>query len=290
MESLSPTNRVAASTAHPAHQLIFPATITGVAKPYPLIQSRDAPTVDIDTDQDCTDPPDIGDCSVSQTPDSEGFYPDEVLPCGVYPARYRWIADAGALSSEGCGYRKNEMDEWVPWRQANYAVNVAHSVQDAKLDYPYVKPGTPVIMYYTRLSNMADYSGGIGWGYAFIHYMDPPGTQTCPPDNPQAAQGCCIITTSPTTRTLLCSTEEQCDAFEGGTITSEFLGFGINCPPPIPGDSGGGNICEGGPGGGIIPAGLPAAWVPPIGQQEFQKSVRLVTPWHKLAGEESTQL
>lgn len=266
--------QVVRSTAHPTPNLIFPAIITGVAKPFPQKNGRDAPTVDLDTDANCTDPGDVGNCGLVQTPDSEGFYPDEFLPCGVYPTRYRWVEDGGNHSSEGCGWRKDEQGQWVRWRQALYAVNISHTVEDSKLDYPYVKPGTPVMMFYARLSNLDDYNGGTGWGFAFIHKSDPPGTQLCP----TGAQvgGCCILTDSQGFEIKFCATEQECEDFNNPPNSTVFLGLGVSCP---------GNDPPCSAGGGSIPAGDPAAFVPPIGSAA--PAVRLVTPWHKIAGSDS---
>lgn len=275
-------NQIVRSTGHPPPQTVFPAYITGVAKAYPLMQGRDSPSVTIDAAAKCTDPVDLDNCSLAQTHDAEGFYPDEFLPCGVYPTRYRWRAVDSALTSEGCGLRQDDQGDWIKWRQALYAVNVSHSVQDSKLDYPYVKPGTAVIMYFARLSNMPGYSGGTGWGFAFVHHSDPPGTQTCPPGAGFEPQGCCIITLPGGGTVPFCADEASCDAFNDGINTAEFLGIGVNCPePPSPPIE-----CQGGAGGGVIPAGLPAAWVPPPAQPDL-KAVRVITPWHKLAGAES---
>jgi hypothetical protein len=214
----------------PLGELIFPAMITGVAKPQfttrPHASCRLA-----DTQPECGDTDPYMDCSAYDTPNASGYYPDSFLPCGVWPARYRWRAEFGSASSETCGFRKTGAapDEiWLPWRQAYYAINTAHVSQDRELDYPYIPPGTLVIMQFADLAALTGETGGPRFGFSFHHMSDPLGNIIpCPVPGPSLEEGCCQYG-SPIE--IICCSEDQCIVLGGWwQPTEDDCEVDVNC-------------------------------------------------------------
>lgn len=258
----------ARAVGHPPPMEPFAAVITGAAKVWKDHQQfdasgalRDAPNVPLAIPFPTTNPPttiDFDDCTTRGTPNADGFYVSELLPRGVWPCRYRWTAVRGSLHSEACGFRE-EMDtpgEWVPWRQAFYAVNVSHGtltagsasnkeqpwIEDPKLNYPYLRLGTIVIMAWGDISAIT--GGSPAFGFFFTHRLDFPRTVNCKPaggSNPLAV-GCCIQffvggCTDPTNfdcvAQIFCAHDaDDCSTQAGGQPTL-FLGDGVDCADVI---------------------------------------------------------
>lgn len=183
----------AASGGTPIPNGPFAAHITGIAKP--LHVERDSPNQVLITPYPaCTDPVGVFDCSTIAVPDVNGLFPPEFLPCGIWPMRYRWKAEWSNLTSELCGWLEDTTAGTAKlWRQAFYAINVSHWLQERQIDYRYVKPGMLVQMFFTDISAIT--GGNPKWGFAFSHMTDPVALTTCPIGGefePDLA-GCCHI-------------------------------------------------------------------------------------------------
>ena len=224
----------------PMEELIFPAMITGVAKPQ--FVARDYPNCRlVDPQPPCEDSPEYIDCSGADVPDANGFFPESFLPCGVWPVRYRWRAEIGGASSEVCGRRiVNEI--WKPWKQTHYAVNTAHVTQDPELNYPYLRPGTLVIMQFSDLTLLPLMAGGPRYGFSFHHMTDPLGTiAICPEPGTSTRMGCCYYyvwddNLGDWLPVWSCLPEDQCFVLhESDWTLSENCDPLTNCPVPGPG-------------------------------------------------------
>lgn len=213
----------------PIPTYVFPAIITGRAWPQNLLRPN-IPNVAIDPDLPCNEPDqpaDPDDCTYVQTPDPvEGLYPDEFLPCGVTPIRYRWVATHDPnLHSEACGFRLLDDGSYKLWRQAFYAVNVSHFYQDSAINFDPIVPGTNVHIAFGDISLIT--GGNPKYGFFFSVMTDPWGSKTCPrPGAPGSNEGCCILRSTVTgqvdfgycTTALDCSMQQD---FPGGYWTFE---------------------------------------------------------------------
>lgn len=212
--SLQTLRLIESVTGRPMPATVFPAIITGKALPqFPVAPYANQPLQDpLPT---CTDPPLSEDCSTYNAPDANGHFADELLPCGVWPVRYRWTAPAIGLDSELCGFRLTESGEVRPWRQAMYAVNTSHVIaQDRKLHYPYVRPGTPILMAYGPIGAVT--GDAPMYGFYFQHMMDPlHGTRDCPAViDPGSTCCCCEIPLSSGPPIYGCTTIFNCLQYE----------------------------------------------------------------------------
>lgn len=240
---------VSASTGQPPPMIPFPAEITGLARPRFPYQGRISASILLaDPYPPCTDLPAIYDCETDDIPDADGFYPPVDLPCGVWPARYSWRSDATGLSSDGCGLFKTAAGVWRTWRHGLYAMNEQEMFIDPKLDYPFVRPGTPVIMGFgpipaQAMANPTD-AETMGWGFFFSHHVDPKGTQACAGSQciPEGGgEGCCQVWIGNIDCIPIqllnefcqagatCLQQTTCIPGAGGAI-GIFLGFQAPCP------------------------------------------------------------
>ena len=225
----------------PLPELVFPATITGVAKPqFTWLGRWPGASVDLAIPQpDGSDPDDYMDCASADTPDDRGFYPDSFLPRTFYPTRYRWRAEFFPASSEGCGWRQSidttqdpPVVTWLPWRQHWYAVNTAHRAQDNNLDYPFVPSGTLVIMQFSDLTILTGETGGPRFGFSFVHMSDPIGGVIPCDFLTSTIKGCCEYIEEGSAF-LNCMTEDECAVRSGFWRSPGELGGdcveGTNC-------------------------------------------------------------
>lgn len=223
----------------PVPQYVFPAIITGRAWPQHLSRPG-VPNVSINPDIPCSPPTEPGstdDCSLVQLPDANGYYPDEFLPCGIQPIRYRWVAihDPG-LHSEGCGFLEADPEfnpgQFEAWRQAFYAVNVAHRYQEVELNYDPIVVGTNVHMAYGDISLIT--GGNPQYGFYFSVMTDPDGTKTCPlGGNIGQATGCCRLVDNITQLVVFayCTDAIDCQNQQGSQFETWFFdGLGVDCP------------------------------------------------------------
>jgi hypothetical protein len=209
-------------------QAPFPATIVGIVHPMPGQREREWANSKLSaTPGPCDDPAGLDECFGSEsTPDARGFYAEEFLPCGIAPVRYRWVSSSGPGHSEGCGYRLAG-GELVTWRQAFYAVNVAHGSadgaispqdrdvdygpapgQDSPNEYPFCPSylGLPVIMAFGYIGHLTNDTPK--WGFFFTHSHDPVGVAPCAasPDPPTNNPWCCYYVNPLPPNQLLCVT------------------------------------------------------------------------------------
>lgn len=208
----------------------FPAMIVGRVLPQFTVHPVPNSPLE-DPYPPCTDPTtpiELDDCTTQPTPDGNGFYANEFLPCGYHPVRYRWRAEAPLnFDSEMCGYRLVGQD-WQLWRQMFYAVNTAHRTQDVLLDYPYVRNGTLVIMSFNKIGFLTN--GRPEYGFMFHHPMDPGPARPCPGTGGGGGDpcGCCITINPPSPiQNYNCTTFEDCAIVLGTWIP------GIVCPQSV---------------------------------------------------------
>lgn len=213
---------------------VFPARITGIAAVANTIDKTgtvvNAPLLD----KPCVDSVDYpaDDCQTVVVPDERGFYPPDVLPCGVAPVRYRWQAlHDPALNSEGCGIRKLDDGTFAAWRQAFYALNQAEFFYPADLPFPYIKPGTNVHIAFGpigRFSGQPD-----EWGFYFNVTADPKGATECPSSSLGGdVTGCCqqFITATGQLIQEFCSEAAFCvDTVGDPSVTYVYQGDGVDC-------------------------------------------------------------
>mgnify|MGYP001203855144 CR=1 FL=1 len=195
----------------PLPELVFPATITGIAKPQYTEAGRwPGASVGLAVPQpDGSDPAGYMDCASADTPDARGFYLDSFLPRTVFPVRYRWRAEFYAASSEGCGWRQLADGTFLPWRQCWFAVNTAHHTQDGQLDYPFIRAGTLVIMQFSDLTAITGTTGGPRYGFSFNHMADPIGEVVACSEQVSTIIGCCDYYDAGSTM-YACLTEDEC--------------------------------------------------------------------------------
>lgn len=213
---------------------VFPARITGIAR---VANSSDetgtvvnAPVSDGPCVDSVEEPPD--DCGLIQTPNADGFFPPDVLPCGLTRVRYRWQAlHDPALNSEGCGIRQLDDGTFAAWRQAFYAVNQAEFFYPGDLPFPYIRPGSNVHIAFGPIGRFSGQTNE--WGFYFNLTADPKGATECPSSNLGGdVTGCCQVRIVATGQVIneFCEQPQFCiDPVGDPNVIYQYLGDGVDC-------------------------------------------------------------